>query len=658
MAGIFTYDDKKACPVGSIYTTDRLYLLDKDVADDFNTYRTWSTVNIEATELYLDEDKAKNKITKTDVPFPTRKSLFNNVFGVNAESTFQTINNAPLLDGPAVRAEIHRRGLCTVKELCRASEAGEMGREIFNYGDFMYCKHLGKVSNNYLVTLRRFPYPCGDNISFWNTDDDTEKSIQQHLPDIGRLVTWMGVSGNKLSEIMNFKVWMPWEELKAGIEEGETGGDDGGMLGTLFNMGNPKYLSQVVSGRAGDKALGMVGGLTGGVFGSSMGVTSHGRDYMTMDKWHDQNKTWGNADVITKTHKRQDQDKGGLEFNQEIKLTFDYQLRAYDGINGRAAMLDLLANILAVTYTEGSFWGGVRIANGASQSNAFANLPLFKLAEQGALDFSKGSTYKAIQDAGLESINSLGKSLSGNSNFNIKSWADVKQALKGLGNGIMNTLLGGALNALGRPKKQAINSLLTDAPVGPWHLTIGNPKHPIMSMGNMIISQAPEIQFYGPLGLDDMPTGLKVTITLKHGKPRDSGEIQRMFFRGDYRIYQPYDGRIRDVYEESAPISKKFASDKKILKAEDRGAIENRDKLSKDELEKQEQILAQKISRNHVFMKYFGTDSFHNITWAAKEANHGSIKTEKSANSQEIENQNKKNSPIIETVPYNKTGKV
>ena len=29
---------------------------------------------------------------------------------------------------------------------------------------FMYCKHLGKVSNNYMITLRRFPLPVDDYI--------------------------------------------------------------------------------------------------------------------------------------------------------------------------------------------------------------------------------------------------------------------------------------------------------------------------------------------------------------------------------------------------------------------------------------------------------------------------------------------------------------
>ena len=68
----------------------------------------------------------------------------------------------------------------------------------------------------------------------------------------------------------------------------------------------------------------------------------------------------------------------GLIFEQKFTLIFDYELRSYYGVNGKAAMADLLGNILATTYTHGTFWGGERRLNGASQDNIFANLPIFK----------------------------------------------------------------------------------------------------------------------------------------------------------------------------------------------------------------------------------------------------------------------------------------
>ena len=46
-----------------------------------------------------------------------------------------------------------------------------------------------------------------------------------------------------------------------------------------------------------------------------------------------------------------------------------------------------------------------------------------------------------------------------------------------------------------------------------------------------------EITHSGPLGLDDFPTELTVTIALKHGMPRDSVDIQRMYTMGRTAIY-------------------------------------------------------------------------------------------------------------------------
>ena len=174
-------------------------------------------------------------------------------------------------------------------------------------------------------------------------------------------------------------------------------------------------------------------------------------------------------------------------------------------------------------------------------------------------------------------------------------------------------------------------------------------------MGNMIITQPPDIQFYGPLGLDDIPTGLKVTITLKHAKPRDTGEIQRMFFRGDFRIYQPYDGNIKEIYKKSSPIGRKYKSDNSV-KTGDKNTIENTDVLTLADLKNQIKAMAHANETQEVFLKYFGTDEFHNITWAAQEGNHGSIESNKSSDEQEMENQNKKNG-VIEPISYKEYAK-
>ena len=101
-----------------------------------------------------------------------------------------------------------------------------------------------------------------------------------------------------------------------------------------------------------------------------------------------------------------------------------------------------------------------------------------------------------------------------------------------------DALKGMVKNQLGRPAIYAMNSLLTGENVGPWHLTIGNPRNPIMSIGNLIMTNS-EVTHTGPLGIDDFPTEIIVKVTLKHARPRDSVEIQKMYTKGLSSIYRP-----------------------------------------------------------------------------------------------------------------------
>ena len=97
-------------------------------------------------------------------------------------------------------------------------------------------------------------------------------------------------------------------------------------------------------------------------------------------------------------------------------------------------------------------------------------------------------------------------------------------------------MMGSIKNKLGRPALYAFDSLLTGAKVGLWHVTIGNPKNPIATFGNLIMTNA-KITHSGPLGFDDFPTDLHVSVTLKHAMSRDATEISKMYTKGQNGIY-------------------------------------------------------------------------------------------------------------------------
>jgi hypothetical protein len=251
-----------------------------------------------------------------------------------------------------------------------------------------------------------------------------------------------------------------------------------------------------------------------------------GPPYQDIRKWRDQTKVYGPVDGIWKTYMR---GQNGLTFDQKLTLVFEYELKSYNGINPRQAMLDLLSNILNVTYTTGTFFGGSYRSTGAHQSNVFANLNIFKV-RGGFTDFI---------DAFAKDISEVGKKAS----VGLKKNGGIMETLNQIG----GMLMAGLLNSFGRPQKAMYNSLLSPAPIGFWHVTIGNPKHPIMTIGNMVVTDT-TIEHTGPLGLDDFPTGLKVTVQLDRGKPRDLRDIEKLYMQGNDRVYHPMGDKVFDMY--------------------------------------------------------------------------------------------------------------
>lgn len=511
----------------------------------FNTYKHWVPFAIPMQDVIKDGESTNDKkepIMET-APQVGTKSLFNNYNAVFIDNAFREDANMPLLDNPESRSRQRKNMSCTIKDLVDASASGAMGRQVYNYSDFAYCKHLGKMSNNYLITLRRFGVPCGDKIDKRNYSEiaGMESELQQHLPDVGRLITWMGTPGNEMGNILKYTYGVEWEDMEAKIDEINRGDDEGGKLASIFNMANSNYRTNVQKGLAGTNYVGksFMDSMLGGE-----GETKPPYSASTWTSMYDSTKIYGPIDVINKTKRR----KPGLNFEQKFQLTFDYELRSYYGVNGKAAMTDLLGNILATTYTHGNFWGGERRFVGAMQDNIFANLPIFKLADSGGLN-NPG----AVLDAFIDSVHQGAAAFS-----NGVKGETTKEKIKNLAKDIGGMLLGGMLNKLGRPHKVPMASLLSGAPVGCWHLTIGNPKSPIIEIGNLVCTGS-EIEHYGPLGLDDFPTGLRVKVNLEHAKPRDIMGIEQMYGRGDTRIYSPMGANVMQMYKNSTSISTKGA---------------------------------------------------------------------------------------------------
>jgi hypothetical protein len=627
MPNIFTYnkDSLQKQSMVSKIRYNRDYLLSKSTAADLNTY-----VSFDPFPTFNDgyEGEPEGKYIGT----PGVRSIFNKMGAVivgtstgkvstddiitGKASEWRVSNNVPLMDNVATRTAIQEHSKCSVKELVEASSNGELGRETYSFSDFMYCKYLGKISNNYLITLRRFPLPVDDYISTMG-EGDTRKDKEitsQNCQSIGCLVTWMGTPGNDMSNILKYSFKMPFKAKPAEWQNSGINADSStGILNSVAAVFDPKYREQYQNSQASaaaNKVLGTffkVPGISGVSNRLGLGL---GDAHYPASEWnshYDNSKIYGPVDCIKDTYMRSDE---GLGFEQQITVTFDYELRSYNGINGRQAMLDLISNILSVTYSTGTFWGGGFRGMGAHQNNIFTNLNIFK-ARGGAMNFIDAFTKDAM-DLGDQMRNKL------KTQYNGSVWGMIKSALNSLG----GMLMSGVLNQLGRPQKQMVSSMLSPAPVGFWHLTIGNPHHPIMSIGNMILTGT-EIEHYGPLGLDDFPTGLRVTCTLTRGKSRDIRDIEKLYMHGNDRIYTSMGPKVFDMYQHAKEYKGEGKKFEKLVGDENAS-------ITVGEGESATTVEVNDISKmKHVLQKYFGHIDTYSIYVSACEQECGAHKKKK-----------------------------
>lgn len=378
----------------------------------------------------------------------------------------------------------------------------------YSWSDFIYCKNYGLVPNNHLITLRRYPLPIWDNAKVTNGDA---------IPPIAQAVTWLGEhSGNKLSEVFKFSYGIPWKEIESKVQtvEGNEVGFGAGLPGVGGNS----------------KALGAAGSLLNMARGDYKRWSGQLEKEVEWEKnsfgsegpyW---NQVLGPVNVINKTHMRD----MGLDFKQDIKLVFEYSLRSFNNVNPKVAMLDLITNFLTLTYNNAKFWGGAMryFPNAQDQVLFFGNQDSFY---SGDWDGYFGS----IKEEMTKFFNLGSASLT---DFLKNPLEAIKSFVSGAG---LNTLMGSVARK-SRPHILSIRNLMSGNPIGEWHLTVGNPLNPIALIGNLLLSSV-DVELGDKLGADDFPTEVKFTVTLKHARGRDKGDIESMFNLGNGKMsFSPF----------------------------------------------------------------------------------------------------------------------
>ena len=425
----------------------------------------------------------------------------------------------------------------------------------FNYSprDFTATEHFGQISNDYLVTLRRFAYPVPDDII--NTRDFKTGSSESHdttQPDLARAITWMSPKlGNDMKDVLGFGMKFKWKDEESSMQELQGGSGGGGSdnkrgaLGSLID--GSSLLSAVESGVEGYSATQAASKRARGDGYDSMGATYP-------------NHVYGPLNVIKKVLIREQ----GLEFDQAFELSFHYDLKGDLHTSPRVMFMDVMSNLLALTYNNAPFWGGgARWVGGSGNGASSTGKPF------GDMEKLKSGDYAGFAKSVVENIST--KLKSGFADLKAGAEGIMSKGLNGIGDSkILDNLVGGGLMKMlggggggGAQGAQTAAAFLTGDPTGQWHLTIGNPMAPIMVIGNLALENS-KITFEGPLGYEGFPTKMKMVCSLKPARPRDKGEIESMFNAGKGRFYLTPDVPGARDLDDVVDISQYGNKDKKL----------------------------------------------------------------------------------------------
>jgi hypothetical protein len=245
---------------------------------------------------------------------------------------------------------------------------------------------------------------------------------------------------------------------------------------------------------------------------------------------------WTSVDTVSNTFVR----GRGLSFtNTEMPISFHYDLTSIGEVNTKAAMLDLMGSLLGLGTNYGNFltpsirynseYPAIGFPGGNAGLASFYRDPI-NFIKNSATDINAllSGAQAAAASTGIGNIKET---------IGANGTSDLASAVTEGTSPAIERVVSIGLQEKFIEKVELPLSFLTGAPIGEWHLVVGNPCNPIAMIGNLICENV-KIEFSERLGPDDFPAELKATYSIKHGRDRERGEIESMFNRGDGRLYQ------------------------------------------------------------------------------------------------------------------------
>lgn len=384
--------------------------------------------------------------------------------------------------------------------------------------DFVYLRQLGNYSNNRLVILRRYEKPVGNDPSInpdnmpiatligWLDDNDkvdfsVSESWVSHNEDLfDFFVEFMGVkdSGGLVS-----RLGKEFSNIIGSIAN-SSAKTDGGAINRSFSNTLLSGLSSVVGGAANTaikttklKELAEVAVLKALGFSASPSVRGNVRQ---------------NPNLVTSTMRREP--GGGINGSFKFSFNTEFEFKYFSGHDPEQAMLDVIANCLTMFTSDRD-----------------------SLIEPDSLD-SWNKLNAILQNE--QEVSTVIQELVNDLNIGEDSLKNLTEGVEGAFDSF-----GSFVYSSWETKLKAAIAASSGQANGVWHMTIGNPKKPVVSIGNLVLSAGNIEMDMKEMSFQDFPTRLNVSCTLNNAQPLGRQDVENALSAGFGRIYNDI-GDIKD----------------------------------------------------------------------------------------------------------------
>lgn len=380
--------------------------------------------------------------------------------------------------------------------------------------DFIFLKNLGVYTNNRLIIARRFPF---------GIYDDLTNSVSKNVKPVSKLISWVKDGENFIDVDFSEQ----WVESDASFVEILNGiGKD--LTTNISKTDNPTDWGSALAGGGGLVPLaGFTEVFQYNVLNKLAGTTVSTVDYTSLPQ--------GNPNLIRQSKRRSVARDGKDAFNGlngvfNVDMKVEYEQKYVYGIDPAFAYYSIIANALNFGTSVSSFnFTGALSTKLKEFVDKISSGDGSKLLSA-LVDFVT-AIVTALKTMANQLLNFTKEVVKGDINFNA------------IGNQILDTITKGISSIINKYKVKIIGVInsLTGTPSGPWHITIGNPKHPIFSSGDMIVENV-KMTLGNVLSFNDLPSNITLEVKFKSARNLGGQEIFQKLNCGKERTYVVADG--------------------------------------------------------------------------------------------------------------------